>query len=135
VNLPFIVCDTDFLIKISTAPLPKFAAFLSEFGYELATLPKIVSELNGLTLSTNVATARKAKSALQTIQDSAVKVLKYDFPISEKTDADAMLVEFSASSRDNVVIATLDHSLLSILEKRRLPYLTLSNDRPVYRSF
>jgi len=132
--LPFIVCDTDFLIKATSQPVPALASFLSEFGYQLSTLPRIEQELRGLSLSKTPTTARKAKSALRTISTGTVKLLK-DKDFNEKTDADSILIEFASRTRENVVVATLDHTLLSILERRRLPYLTLRNDRPILKIF
>ena len=136
--MPVILSDTDFLIKVTSKPLPAMAEFLESSGFQLVTLPKIVEELRGLALSKKPATARKARAALSSLENGGVKLLSEGIILSRKeTDADALLIEFVAksSNKGQVVVATLDHSLLSVLERRRLPYLTLRNDRPLYRSF
>jgi rRNA-processing protein FCF1 len=134
--LTLIVFDTDFLIKTTTEPLPEVAEFLGNSEYELVTLTKIESELKGLVLSEDQKTARKARAALRTLSDGKVKVLRYPVkPSSRNTDADALLIDFAANSHDQAVIATMDRSILAILERRRMPYLTLRKDRPFFRSF
>ena len=136
--MSYLVCDTDFLIKSTTIPLPSLAMFLAESGYELATIDRVKMELEGLLKSRNQVTARKAGAAIRSISSGSVKVLKSDLPPGHKTDADTLLIDLAAQSSkkgENVVIATLDHTLLSILEKRRLPYLTLRDDRPLFRTF
>lgn len=133
-----ILCDTDFLIKATSKPLPELAEFLETSGFEFATFPKIMEELEGLALSKKPATARNARAALRSIEAGKVKLLTQSISSSRKeTDADAILVDYAAknSEKDQIVIATLDHSLLSVLERRRLPYLTLRNDRPLFRPF
>jgi hypothetical protein len=50
-------------------------------------------------------------------------------------DADLQLLDFEEKAPEDVVIATMDGNLLSKLEKKRLPYFTLRNDRPFYRQF
>jgi rRNA-processing protein FCF1 len=132
--LTLIVCDTDFLLKVTTQPLPELAEFLAQSGSELATLPKIEAELTGLTRSRNHVTARKAKTALQSIEGHSVKLLQPHLQSSKNTDADVLLVDFAEKSKPEVVIATLDHSILSMLERKRLPYLTLRKNRPFFRS-
>lgn len=134
--MAFIVCDTDFLIKATTQPLPVLATLLSTSGYELSTLPIIEQELKGLSMSKRNTTARKARSALRAISTGNVRLLKHGEVLSQKSDADALLIDFVSKSRTNtVIIATLDHSLLSILERKRLPYMTLRNDRPILKTF
>lgn len=136
--MPYIVCDTDFLIKATTKPLPSLAMFLSEAGYELATIDRVKKELDGLRKSTSQLTARKARAAIASISSGAVKVIEYESAANSKTDADSILIDFAVNSSkygERAVIATLDHTLLSILEKRRLPYLTLRKDRPLFRIF
>jgi rRNA-processing protein FCF1 len=128
-----ILCDTDFLIKVTTEPLPAVASFLDDSGFELVTLAKVQEELRGLTQSRNQSTARKAKLALGSLATGAVKILKSPSP--KGTDADILLLEFAANSKRQTIIASLDHTLLSILEKRKLPYLTLRKNRPFFRSF
>jgi rRNA-processing protein FCF1 len=133
--MAFILCDTDFLIKATTEPLPELAKFLQDSGYQITTLDKIQAELKGLLLSKNSSTARKAKAALRSIESGSVKVLKYDNSTSKKADADALLIDFAQRSKEKVVVATLDHTILSFLEKKRLPYLTLRNDKPLLKAF
>jgi len=133
--MTFILCDTDFLIRVSTQPLPELAQFLSSSEYELTTLPKIEAELRGLLRSENKSTAKKAKTALQSIDGKKIKVLDQEAAKSKNADADVLLVDYAASSKKQVIVATLDHSILSVLERRRLPYLTLHKDRPFFRSF
>jgi rRNA-processing protein FCF1 len=132
--MSLILCDTDFLIKASTQPLPELAQILSTSEYQLATLPKIEAELKGLLRSENKVTSRKAKTALESLDSKRVKVIDQKLGKS-KADADVLLVEYAAKSKDQVIVATLDHSILSVLEKRRLPYLTLRKNRPFFRSF
>ena len=132
--MTLILCDTDFLIKATTQPLPELAQFLSSPEYELATLAKIESELRGLLRSENKVTSRKAKTALGSLELKKVKVIDQKLEKS-RADADVLLVDYASKSKDQVIVATLDHSILSILEKRRLPYLTLHKNRPFFRSF
>jgi rRNA-processing protein FCF1 len=122
-------------MKATTEPLPELAQFVAESALELATLSKIESELNGLSNSENRATARKARFALRAIVDRPIKVLKYRSNSFTGTDADALLVDCAAASGGTVIVATLDRSLLTILDKKRLPYLTLRKNRPFFRAF
>ena len=133
--MAIILCDTDFLIKATTKPLPGIAELLDGTEYKLTTLPRIADELRGLVLSENNTTARKAKAALRSIESGSVKLLKDDGRNSSKTDADALLIDFAQKSKETVVVATLDHTILSILEKKRMPYLTLRNDKPFVKTF
>lgn len=129
-----LVLDTDFLIKATSQPLPELADFLASSRFELVTLPKIKEELNGLTKSSNAATARKARLALQSLNAGPIEILKHNVSDSRLTDADVLLIEFAENSDGHVVVATLDHHLLSSLERRKLPYLTLRKNRPFFRS-
>jgi len=128
-----ILCDTDFLMKVTARPLPELSAFLADPDFELATIPRIENELKGLSLSKRPSTARNARTALRVIR-GPVKVVE-QAPSSEKADADRLLIDFAERSGGNAVVATLDGSLLSTLERMKLPYLTLRNDRPFYRTF
>ena len=128
-----ILCDTDFLMKVTVNPLPELSAFLADPDYELATIPRIENELKGLSLSRRPSTARNARTALRTIRES-VKLVK-QAASSEKADADRLLIDFAERSGGTAIVATLDGSLLSALERKKLPYLTLRNDRPFYRTF
>ena len=130
--MPTLLCDTDFLIKITNEPIPELRQFLQNSGFVLGTLPIIERELKGLEQSRKIATARKAGLALQSVG----KFIHVEVGHSKgNAEADLQLVDFAEYSADNVAIATLDGSLLSKLEKKRLPYLTLRNDRPFYRQF
>jgi rRNA-processing protein FCF1 len=134
-KMALFVCDTDFLIKAANDPLPALANFLTESGYELKTLDRIEKELEGLSKSKNPSTAKRAKTALRAIAAGQVKVISQKDLFSNRTDADSQLIEFAANSKKNVAIATLDHTLLSMLERKKLPYLTLRNDKPLFRTF
>jgi rRNA-processing protein FCF1 len=128
-----IVCDTDFLMKVTVQPLPKLAAFLADPNFEITTIPRIEKELKGLSLSRKPSTARNARTALRALHQS-IKLVE-QAQSSEKADADRLLIDFAERSKGNAVVATLDGSLLSTLERKKLPYLTLRNNRPFYRTF
>ena len=130
-----VLCDTDFLLKITTEPLPELSRLLGEFRLEIATLPRIEAELQGLSRSQNQRTARKARTALQTIPQYPVKILNDRAGASKKTDADVLLIDYAEKSRPTIIVATLDHSILSVLQSKRLPYLTLRKDRPFFQGF
>jgi len=128
-----IVCDTDFLMKATVKPIPELAMFLADPDFEIATIPRIENELRGLSLSRKPSTARNAKTALRALRQS-VKLVN-QAPASERADADRLLIDFAERSKGKAVVATLDGSLLSTLERKKLPYLTLRNNRPFYRTF
>jgi rRNA-processing protein FCF1 len=128
-----IVCDTDFLMKVTAKPMPELAVFLADSDFEIATIPRIENELKGLSLSRIPSTARNARTALRSLHHS-VKLVN-QAPSTEKADADRLLIDFAERSKGKAVIATLDGNLLSILERKKLPYLTLRNDKPFYRTF
>ena len=131
--MPTLLCDTDFLIKVTNEPVPELRAFLESSGFELATLPVIERELKGLQQSKANSTSRKAKLALLSL-GKFVSVIASG-KIRSNAEADVQLVDFEENSPYDVSIATLDGNLLSKLEKKRLPYLTLRNDRPFHRQF
>jgi len=133
--MAFIVCDTDFLMKVTTEPLPQLAEFLANKGYKLATVSRIKDELNGLVLSRDGVTARKARAALRAISENHIELLAYSNNFSKKIDADAILIDFAANSNQRLVTATLDRTILAALEKKGLPYLTLRKNRPFFRDF
>jgi rRNA-processing protein FCF1 len=130
-----VLCDTDFLLKITTQPLPELSRFLAEFKLELATLPRIEAEIQGLSRSQDQRTARKARTALLAISQYPVKILKDRIEAPKKTDADVLLIDCAEKSRPTIIVATLDHSILSVLQRKRLPYLTLRKDRPFFQAF
>ncbi|HZW57028.1 MAG TPA: hypothetical protein VFF30_12125 [Nitrososphaerales archaeon] len=133
--MPLLLVDTDFLIKIANDPLPKldFLALASDFT--LATTPSVVRELEGLAKSQNRTVMRRATTALDFVKQGTKKANVKVLPGTSKrrVEADLELVEIAkADIRDRVVIATLDHSLLSRLDKLKIPYLTLRRDRPFF---
>jgi rRNA-processing protein FCF1 len=130
--MPVLLCDTDFLIKITNEPVPELTPFLESSGFDLATLPAVEKELKGLLQSEKRSTARKAKLALESLNN---KVTVESGRAMSGSDADVHLVNFQEKSKEEIVIATLDGSLLSKLERKRVPYLTLRHDRPFYRQF
>lgn len=52
----------------------------------------------------------------------------------EDADADDALIEFVEEDPQRRLVATLDGDLLSALESKRMPYLTLSSGRPLIAS-
>jgi rRNA-processing protein FCF1 len=130
--MPILLCDTNFLIKITNDPIPELKPFLQSSGFVLATLPIIERELKGLQQSKTNSTARKANLALQSLG----KFIRVETGYRKgRAEADAQLVDYEENSEEDVVIATMDGNLLSKLEKKRLPYFTLRNDRPFCRQF
>ncbi|MDA4110974.1 MAG: hypothetical protein OK439_00435 [Thaumarchaeota archaeon] len=127
-----VLCDTDFLIKITNEPLPELKMFLENSGFVLATLPAVERELKGLSRSDKPSTAKKAKLALGSIG----KFVRVE-ALGNKhgSDADTHLVDYLEKSNAEILIATLDGNLLSKLERKRMPYLTLRRDRPFFRPF
>jgi len=130
--MPLVICDTDFLIKITNEPTPELKPFLEHWGFVLATLPVVEKELKGLLQSKKRSTARRAKLALESLRKLILVETSYRM---SGLDADAHLVNFQKESNGDVVIATLDGKLLSKLERKRMPYLTLRRDRPFFRPF
>jgi rRNA-processing protein FCF1 len=128
-----LICDTDFLIKITGEPLPALAEFLTKEDFGLVTIPAVVRELRGLTRSTNGSTSRKAITALRCV-GSVVKVVD-DKKSAQNTEADVELYELARSHGNNSIVATLDGKLLSRFERNRLSYFTLRHDRPFLKSF
>jgi rRNA-processing protein FCF1 len=129
--MPDLVCDTDFLMKVTNEPVPKLRAFLDDYRFDLIALPSVVRELKGLSSKKKGKTSRYARNALKCIQDGLVKSLSSE--ISGTVEADLELVQYG--STHNVLIATLDGALLSEMEKKRVPYMTLRNDAPLKREF
>jgi rRNA-processing protein FCF1 len=130
--LPVLLCDTDFLIKITNDPVPELRSYLLGNGFSLSTLPVIETELKGLQQSRINSTARKATLALQSVGKFVEVETNFG---NAKSEADIQLVDFEERSNGDVAIATMDGNLLAKLERKRLPYFTLRNDRPFYRQF
>ncbi|MHB8567052.1 MAG: hypothetical protein ACYC7D_02460 [Nitrososphaerales archaeon] len=129
-----IILDTDFLIKITNDPLPKFDYQRVSNEYSFATIPAVISELKGLRRHRTLKTARRAGNALRALADTGtVKVLEESEREEEGSEADARLIELADESGD-FIIATMDHSLLSLLEKNGAAYLTLRNNRPLFKA-
>ncbi|MHB1908844.1 MAG: PIN domain-containing protein [Nitrososphaerales archaeon] len=122
-----ILCDTDFIIKIANDPLPKVDWVSFSKQNEITTIPLVVKELEGLKKSKDLQTVRRAKNALAVIQEG--KKIKV-FPTGDDKfhEADQELIELTSASTDTV-LATMDGSLLSRLERIGLPYYTLSNNK------
>jgi rRNA-processing protein FCF1 len=126
-----ILCDTDFLIKISNDPIPALDFKQLSKENEFVVLPSVLGELKGLSASKNSRTARRARVALRVIDES--RFAKPIFEIrSNVREADIDLVSFVMAKPRERIIATLDGSLLSRLDKLGLPYLTLSKERPLF---
>ena len=131
--MPVLLCDTDFLIKITNDPVPELQPFLLGNGFSLSTLPVIERELQGLQKNKTNSTARKARLALLAL-GKFVQV-ETNYGKNSNAEADLQLVDFEEKSPGDVVIATMDGNLLAKLERKRLPYFTLRRDRPFFRQF
>lgn len=129
-----LVCDTNFLMKITNQSLPKLSDFISNNHFEIATVSSVIRELNGLKKSKKNSVARNAKNCLGLI---GTKVhLRDGGSLDEPSkEADIELFELAKSLEEGSLVATLDGKLLSRFERNRLPYLTLRNDRPFLQSF
>lgn len=133
--MPIIVLDTDFLIKITNDPLPSFDLVQLSKEYDLATLPLVLRELRGLARNEVNKTSKRARNTLRFLDEGPgkVRVNLLSRESSSDPETDSELVEFARDSEDKVVIATLDHSLLSRLEKLGVSYLTLKNNKPILK--
>ena len=132
--MTMIVCDTDFLMKVTNEPIPKLRQMLQSSEYELVAIPSVLRELKGLASSSNQKTARYARNALRAVEDKLV-LSKVGASPAPKTEADIAILDFALNQVESVVVATLDGTLFSELESRRVSYLTLRNDRPFTREF
>jgi rRNA-processing protein FCF1 len=119
-------------MKVTNEPVPKLRAALEENDYGLVMLPSVLRELKGLSFSKTAKTARYAKNALKALNLGMIKSISSG--ISGNIDADIEMVEYASKHR-NSMVATLDGALLSEMEKKRVPYLTLRNDAPFKREF
>jgi rRNA-processing protein FCF1 len=136
-----IVFDTDFLIKISNDPIPKFDLLELSKEHEFLVIPPVLQELEGLQKTRKVNTAKRARQTLRVIREKKFfKVLrttgrdveKRDMPSFRETDH--ILVEFIMEKPSDRILATMDGSLLSRLGRLGLPYLTLRNGRALFSS-
>ncbi len=124
-----IVCDTDFLIKIVTQPLPKVEPeFFSSNRF--VTIANVERELVGLSRRDNSRVSKEAKSVLRMIRETdKIQIASLDEHRDSRSETDNLLFEFVKTDQSNRILATLDGSLLSRLEKKKLPYVTLRNNR------
>lgn len=128
-----IACDTDFIIKISNDPIPKFDLSTLSKENEFLVIPEVFREIIGLERSSTPSTSRRAQMAHRVIVESAVfRTVQHD-KSSSTVDTDNALIEFVKASPNTRAVATMDGSLLSRLEKIGLPYLTLSKGRTLLR--
>jgi rRNA-processing protein FCF1 len=133
--LALIVCDTDFLIKISNDPLPRVRLGELSKDYKFVIIPSVIRELSGLEKHANPRTARRARMVDRVIRESKRFKLSL-FKGDEKNstlEADDALIEFVKRNPKERILATLDGSLLSRFERTGLPYLTLSKGKLFFR--
>ena len=129
-----LICDTDFLIKVTNTPLPSLRAFVENSGFNFSTIPEVVKELEGLTFSDKPLTARKAANVLRLVGKS-IHVTESKVAVgNHKIETDIALFERAKSLDGDSFIATLDGKLLSRFEKNNLPYFTLRHDKPFLRA-
>ena len=105
-----LICDTDFLIRVTSAPMPEFAEFLQQENFRIATIPAVVRELRGLTMSKLPSTARKALNALRA-DCKFVDVINENVPDLEANEADHELDGLACLLNDGSIVATLDGNL------------------------
>lgn len=129
-----IVCDTNFLMKITSQSLPSFADFVSKNHFEIATVSSVVGELNGLKKSKTPSVARRANNCLNLI-GTMIRLRDDGISLERGKEADVELFELAKKLEEGSFVATLDGKLLSRFERNRLSYLTLRNDKPFLRSF
>lgn len=129
-----LVFDTDFLMKVTNEPLPAFRRMLDEFDCELVTLPSVKRELKGLLSSRINKTSRYARNALHAIDANIVRVDDIDGR-SSSPEADVDLIDYVSNLAGDSFVVSLDGALLSELERKHIPYVTLRKDRPFKRDF
>jgi rRNA-processing protein FCF1 len=130
--LAFVICDTDFLIKISNDPLPKVN--LKEFlrDKKLIVLPSVFREIKGLEKSKSPTVAKRARRTRQVLKESQQFELISEREVilgSLATEAEREIMEFVMEKPEERTAATLDGSFLSCLERKGLPYITLSRGK------
>ena len=128
--------DTDFLIKVANDPVSRLDLSQLASEYTVSTLPSVIAELEGLSQHKERKTARRASNALRIVnqKESKIRIEVLDLPRQGREKVDSALIDL-AKREDGATIATMDHSLLSRLERMRLPYLTLSDDKPLLKKF
>jgi rRNA-processing protein FCF1 len=129
-----VICDTDFLIKITNDPLPSLGQLIKNSDLVLATIPGVVNELKGLTQNEKPATARRAAAALRLV-GSSVHLIKSGIAKDDSFETDNALYDKVRGSIGDVCVATLDGKLLSRFERNKIPYLTLRRNKPFLRCF
>ena len=135
-----IACDTDFLIKISNDPLPKFDLAELSKENEFVVMPSVLREIKGLEKSKSSRTARRAKMTLKAIEKSHyfshtfLQKKSDSIILMSSVEADEELMAFVRAKPYERMIATLDGSLLSRAERVGLPYLTLAKGRVLMRT-
>ena len=128
-----LVCDTNFLMKITSESLPTFSDFISKNHFDITTISSVVRELNGLRMSKKNSVARNANNCLN-MMGKKIRLLDSGRFTELGKEADIELFELAKNLEEGSFVATLDGKLLSRFERSRLPYLTLRNDRPFLRS-
>lgn len=134
--MALIVCDTDFLIKISNDPLPKVDLSELTKDNQFVVLPSVIREITGLEKHESPTTARRALKADRVIRESKhfkLVDLKESEEGNSAFDADDALMKFVSKKPNERILATLDGSLLSRLERTTLPYITLSKGKLFFR--
>jgi rRNA-processing protein FCF1 len=137
VNLAVIVCDTDFLIKISNDPLPKVDLKDLMKSNQLIVLPSVLQEIQGLKKNRNFRTSKRAHMADRVISNPTQFTLISPDLVNQRRSAretDYDLMEFVTAKPGERILATLDKALLSRFERRGLPYITLSRDKLFFSS-
>ena len=122
-----IVCDTNFLMKIFNDPLPKFDWKSLSSENEFVTLSCVVRELRGLSSRTAGKTSMRARNTLNALDSGGL--IKIIPEVEGNAEVDFALLDFVRQEPKVRILATLDGSLLSSLEKTGLGYLTLSFDK------
>ena len=128
-----LICDTDFLIKVTSAPIPEFAEFILQENFKLVTIPAVARELRGLTMSKTPSTARKAMNALRYV-GRFVDIIDSSVSDPRSNEVDLELYDLACLLHDGSTVATLDGKLLTRFERNHLPYFTLRRDKPFLKS-
>ena len=113
--------------------MPEFAKFLQQEKFRIATIPAVVRQLRGLTMSKLPSTARKALNALRAV-GKFVDVINENVPDLEANEADLELHALACLLHDGSIVATLDGNLLSRFERNHLPCFTFRSDKPFLKS-
>jgi|GEM_PF-700882 rRNA-processing protein FCF1 len=140
-----IVLDTDFLIKITNDPLPKFDRAILERS-NLATLSYVIDELKGLLNNERRKTASRARRALDFLESNRQRIHIIPKQALHKGRTrrqqgnkecegfvDRALLDFAKENPLTRIVATLDSSILSDCESLGLSYLTIRQGRAFLR--